>query len=97
MDITKRIVLSFIAWLFDPLSFTDPFLMQAKCLFQDMWKSELSWYVEIPTESTQVFARCISELHLLNQWSIPRNYTDQSWCNVKSVQLYRFGDASPKG
>ena len=48
----------------------------------------MSLDVEIPTELAQVFTRWINELQLLNQWSIPRNYTGQSWRDVKSVQLH---------
>ena len=41
--VTKRVVLSFIARLFDPLGFVTLFVMLAKCLFQEIWKQGLTW------------------------------------------------------
>ena len=46
--VTKRVVLSFIARLFDPLGFVTPFVMLAKCLFQEIWKQGLTWDQPIP-------------------------------------------------
>ena len=41
--VTERIFLSFIARLFDPLGFVTPFIMLAKCIFQEIWKQGLTW------------------------------------------------------
>ena len=40
-DVTlmKRVVLSCVARLFDPLGFVSPFTMVAKMLFQELWQT----------------------------------------------------------
>ena len=39
--VAKRVVLSFIARLFDPLGFVTQLIMLAKCIFQESWKQGL--------------------------------------------------------
>ena len=95
--LTKRVVLSLFSRLFDPLGFAAPFIMQAKCLFQELWKLGLQWDQEIPPESQIQFLRWIDGLKALGQWRIPRSFTGSRWCDIRSMQLHRFGDASPKG
>ena len=43
MIITKRLVLSFIARLFDPLGFLTPFSVKAKIIFQQLWVLGIEW------------------------------------------------------
>ena len=55
--ITKRVVLSFFSKLFDPLGFAAPYVLQAKCLFQELWTLELGWDDEVPPEYQMRFLR----------------------------------------
>ncbi|XP_058817082.1 uncharacterized protein LOC131680381 [Topomyia yanbarensis] len=41
--ITKRIVLSDVSRLFDPLGLVGPVIIQAKIFIQELWKQECSW------------------------------------------------------
>ena len=41
--VTKRVVLSLISRLYDPLGLLSPFLMVAKCIFQELWRLGLAW------------------------------------------------------
>ena len=47
LTVTKRVVLSFIARLFDPLGLVTPFVMTVKCLFQELWKFVVPWDEEV--------------------------------------------------
>ena len=95
--LTKRVVLSWLSRLFDPLGLAAPYIMQAKCLFQELWKLGLQWDDEIPHEFQIQFMRWVDGLEALGQWRIPRNYTGTRWCDIKCLQLHGFGDASSKG
>lgn len=95
---TKRVVLSFIARLFDPLGFLTPFSMVAKCLFQTLWQLGLQWDEVLPDESRLVFARWLHGLESLKQFRVPRSFSSQGWSSSGSeVELHAFGDASPAG
>ena len=63
--ITKRVILSLISRLFDPLGFVSPFIMQAKCLFQHLWTLKLQWDDEVPDECVTSFRGWMSDLQLL--------------------------------
>ena len=95
--VTKRVVLSFIARLFDPLGFAAPFVMTAKCIFQDLWKRGFQWDEPVPVEVQAKFLRWVDGLECLRQWQIPRNYTGGAWRDIRHLQLHAFGDASEKG
>ena len=95
--LTKRMVLSLIARLFDPLGFLSPFLMTLKCLFQELWKLGIEWDAEIPENCRKVVETWLSGLSLLKDWEIPRAFSFGKWKDVVAVQLHGFGDASEKG
>ena len=95
--VTKRIVLSLFSKLFDPLGLAAPFIMTAKCLFQELWSLRLTWDEEVPFEHKIRFLRWVDELEVLQQWRVPRCYTPTGWSSIRQVQLHGFGDASPKG
>ncbi|MCG8430232.1 MAG: A17 family peptidase, partial [Candidatus Omnitrophica bacterium] len=71
---TKRIVLSFVARLFDPLGFLNPFVTTVKILFQKLWKLHLDWDEQLPEELEREFRTWISGLEVLKSWEIPRCY-----------------------
>ena len=95
--ITKRIVLSYLSRLFDPLGIAAPYVMGIKCLFQDLWRAGLQWDDELPSEFRVQFLRWVDGLQVLQQWSIPRSYTGTGWSNIRGLALHAFGDASPRG
>ena len=95
--ITKRIVLSYLSRLFDPLGIAAPYVMGMECLFQDLWRAGLQWDDELPSEFRVQFLRWVDGLQVLQQWSIPRSYTGSGWSNIRGLALHAFGDASPRG
>lgn len=95
--ITKRVVLSYIARLFDPLGLVNPFVMTVKCLFQELWKLGLPWDDEIPDNLYSEFLNWCRGLERLKEWKIPRCYTQLPWKDIVVHELHAFGDASQKG
>ncbi|XP_043204898.1 uncharacterized protein LOC122372089 [Amphibalanus amphitrite] len=94
---TKRVLLSLIARLFDPMQWLAPHTMVAKCLFQDLWRIGLGWDEILPPELCDVFSDWVRGLEVLKQMEIPRSYFSSGWNGGESVSLHAFGDASPKG
>ncbi|XP_043244025.1 uncharacterized protein LOC122392808 [Amphibalanus amphitrite] len=94
---TKRVVLSFVARMFDPLGFVGPFVMTLKCLFQELWQLGLHWDEPLPEIFSETFSRWLRELELLKEFQVPRRYFETAWKGTQRVELLAFCDASPKG
>ena len=95
---TKRVVLSCIARFFEPLGFLAPFLMKAKCLFQELWKLGLEWDEPVPPSFQEEFVSWVEDLQKLKEIQIPRCFVSGTWSDVmQEVEVHGFGDASLKG
>lgn len=89
---TKRRILSIIMTIFDPLGLLAHFVINAKIVLQEVWRSRVSW--DEPTQSAER-DRCyqwISCLPKIKQVRIPRWYPSANKSN--DVQLHTFVDAS---
>ena len=94
--ITKRIVLSLIARLFDPLGFLTPFIITLKCLFQELWRLGLDWDAAIPNCFREIVESWLTDLMLIKTWRIPRPLSAGKWRSIVAIKLHGFGDASEK-
>ena len=70
--ITKRIILSKVAGVFDPLGLASPFTIRAKILLQDMWTKGLNWNEPIDRELSIRARDWLSELENLQEINVPR-------------------------
>ncbi|XP_034946178.1 uncharacterized protein [Chelonus insularis] len=89
--LTKRIILSETAQLYDPLGFLAPFIVRAKILLQDIWLDKLSWNEPAPDHIISKWNSVRSELSHVSDLSIPR------WLKItqkSTVELHGFSDAS---
>ena len=94
--ITKRVVLSLVSRLFDPLGYLNPYAVLAKVIFQDLWKIGVGWDVPVPESIQAAFTAWIDDLHLVRSWEIPRRYVELPWRDVSQMQLHAFGDSSER-
>ncbi|KAG1712187.1 Conserved oligomeric Golgi complex subunit 6 [Nymphon striatum] len=95
--VTKILILSLIARSFDPLGFLSPYIMSAKCLFQELWKMAISWDEEVPEKTRKVFQQWVNGMVELKNWKVPRSFTGKPWRDNGVVTVHAFGDASEKG
>ena len=94
---TKRVILSCIMRLYDPIGLMTPFVMAAKLIFQEVWRMGLSWDEFLPEEVAVEFQMWLEGLSVLRSWTIPRRLApDTPWCGLVNVQLHAFCDASEK-
>ncbi|XP_062704266.1 uncharacterized protein LOC134286638 [Aedes albopictus] len=95
--ISKRIALSQIARLFDPLGLVGPVITSAKLFMQALWtlKSDdgtiWGWDEELPPSYRDSWLNYTSQLSLLNELRIDRCILCS---NPTSIQLHFFSDAS---
>lgn len=90
-NITKRIILSTISKLFDPLGLLGPLITQAKIILQHLWCEKIDWDSNIPTELHNRWLQFYAKLSAMNTFSIPRHVLCAS---PTSIQLHGFCDAS---
>lgn len=95
---TKRTVLSLIAKIFDPCGFISPFTMYAKILFQDIWKSGVSWDDKLSQDLEVRFEKWVRSTRHLSPLVIGRHYFPHvPWKSIEFIEIHGFGDASEKG
>ncbi|GFS99818.1 integrase catalytic domain-containing protein [Trichonephila clavipes] len=90
---TKRMVLSTIARIFDPLGLLGPIITWAKIFMQRLWLLELGWSDELPFKEEKEWRRFIDSLKAVNNISIDRCIVIH---RAESIELHAFSDASEK-
>ncbi|XP_018315311.1 uncharacterized protein, partial [Mycetomoellerius zeteki] len=90
---TKRIILSTIAKVFDPLGLLAPILITAKIFMQELWAIKLGWDDPLPLPISNKWAEFLELLQHIPQLNFPR------WINFESgrrLEIHGFCDASQK-
>ncbi|XP_029679590.1 uncharacterized protein LOC115245421 [Formica exsecta] len=89
--ITKQIILSEVAQLFDPLGFLSPVIIRAKTLLQELWLEKVGWDDCLSPQLRHRWTHFRSELSDLTSITIPL------WMSLTPsamVELHGFSDAS---
>ena len=92
-NLTKRVIVSDIAKIFDALGWFSPVIAKMKILLQRLWERKIDWDDPVPQEIYETWLQWRSELPSLASKSIPRCYFPKE-VNIASVQLHGFSDAS---
>lgn len=91
--ITKRLALSSLAKIFDPLGWLTPVTITAKLFIQHLWKQQMEWDLPLEESLGVEWRKFKQNLHALKNVKIPR------WYQIRpssTVQLHGFADASEK-
>ena len=91
--ITKRVILSEAARLYDPLGWLAPIVIRAKILIQHLWITGKDWDAIVEEETQQAWINFREQLPLLREIRISR------WLgtiHTSSFELHGFSDASEK-
>ena len=91
--INKRVILSTISQIFDPLGLLSPVTVNVKILLQKLWLEKLTWDEGVPLYINQYWCKFKEELKQLNGLRINRYALSE---NPKRVEMHCFSDASEK-
>ncbi|GFV99666.1 integrase catalytic domain-containing protein [Trichonephila clavipes] len=72
VKITKRLVLSTVQKVFDPIGMLAPSTLLPKLLLQEIWKMERAWDQELPQNIVNKFMKWFNEIQILKGISVPR-------------------------
>lgn len=91
--ITKRILLSKISQIFDPLGLLSPLIIIGKLLMQKLWQAQVSWDEPLGKEFYNDWLKFSKNLKDIVHLEIPRQVTS---LNAVYYELHGFSDASEK-
>ena len=77
--------------MFDPLGYVEPITVKAKIMIQDLWKQNLKWDEDVPSEHKDQWLNWINDISNLMSIEIPRPYFLTS---ISKRQLHIFCDSS---
>lgn len=89
--ITKRIILSELARLYDPLGFLSPLIIKFKIIFQETWLQGLDWDDHLSPDHQKSWKLFRNQIQSLDKIEIPRCIID---LNAETYYLCGFCDAS---
>lgn len=90
--VTKRIILSEIASIFDPLGLISPVVINFKIMIQKLWQLKLDWDATLPSSFEAEWQHYRGKLTHLNSLVVERNIIGDG--DICDVQLHGFADAS---
>ncbi|XP_036347052.1 uncharacterized protein LOC118756395, partial [Rhagoletis pomonella] len=91
---TKREMLSVVMAIFDPLGLIAHYVIYAKIILQEIWRTGCSWDDPIHDEQYTKWLRWVRMLPEVENIQIPRYYSSASGSLNRIVELHTFVDAS---
>jgi len=92
--VTKRVILSYVSKIFDPVGFTCPALLPLKLLLQSAWLAKCGWDEELPEEAVTKFKKWHAEISCLQHVSVNRDMSGGCGYQDRQSELHTFCDAS---
>lgn len=89
--VTKRVVLSMICQIYDPLGLLGPIIIVAKIIIQKLWQAKISWDEALPQNLYNEWLQFQKDLPLINNIKLTRQVVIPNYCYI---ELYVFADAS---
>nr|XP_031848962.1 uncharacterized protein LOC116434545 [Nomia melanderi] len=91
--VTKRIITSEIARIYDPLGLLGPVISAAKMLLQKIWTIKVDWDESLPMDIHSEWIQYYKQLPMLNNVVFPRNTIPHA---STITELHGFCDASER-
>lgn len=90
--ITKRLMLSIVSQIYDPLGLLGPIVIIGKILLQQLWLCKIDWEDLVPHNIQLSWGKFINSLSELNKLRVPRHAIGVD--NPSLLELHIFTDAS---
>ncbi|KAJ8017933.1 hypothetical protein HOLleu_44355 [Holothuria leucospilota] len=94
---TRRMMLSVISSIYDPLGFIAPLLIPAKSILQEMCRLSVGWDDKPEDEVLRRWELWKTNIEDLKCVKIPRCYVPADFGKITSTELHAFADASEVG
>ena len=92
IKLTKRVLLSQVARIYDPVGFAAAFLIRAKMEMQALWQAGVDWDEEAPPTVRSKWIELFKEIKELNKITFPRSLCCEN--TTEQPMLCVFSDAS---
>ena len=90
---TRKGFLATVSTIFDPLGLIAPIVLVGKQILQEICQGK-GWNKPINGEVLTKWERCRSQLLLLEQLGIPRNFKPPQFGRIVTAQLHNMSDTS---
>lgn len=90
---TKRLILSIISQIYDPLGLVGPAIIPAKIIMQKLWSLNFAWDESLPQELNTTWEEVYHEINAINTITIDRHV---SVSDAISIEYHGFCDSSEK-
>lgn len=94
---TRRVILSTVASVYDPLGFLAPYILNGKRVLQEMCKRGIGWDEPLPPELKTKWEIWLHDLKNLQNIQIPRCFMPENLGTIQKIELHHFSDASSNG
>lgn len=89
--LTKRVMLSILSQIYDPLGLLSPVVIIPKLLLQKLWLSKFDWDTPVPLEIVKIWQNFVDTLRYLKDIPIVRHVRG---AHAQYTELHIFSDAS---
>ena len=93
-NLTKRIMLSIISSIYDPLRFTSPFVLERRQLLQHQCNQNVQWAKAVDEELKSQWIKWEMKLKQIENLQIPRCLQLPGFGRIIDISIHHFSDAS---
>ena len=95
--LTKRVMLSVISSIYDPLGFAAPFVLEGRKILQSLCEQNVKWDVKVCNDVQQSWNKWKRKLKQIEQLHVQRYFKPADFGDVTSVSFHHFSDVSELG
>ena len=95
--LTKRVMLSMVSSIYDPLGFAAPFKLDGRKIFQGFCNEDIQWHSEVSSVVEKDWKNWVTKFKHIEKQHVRRCMKHDNFGNVVNVSLHHISDASELG